>query len=151
MVRFNRDAAGAAVPSAAFASPDTAAEHGSLQVAELVAVAIERLRRDLDAYHPHSPAIDSAMVRETHASILRQWHQHPPAAQTALLTALQEDAIGLLRQLQLRSARLVLADSYIHGLQDEAVMLEALTAIMLEEIYRIAADLRRLNAAHTLQ
>ena len=144
-------AASAALPLANYSNDDMPDGQESLQITALVADAAELLRRDIEAYHPNKPAIAYALVGETHAVILQRWHQHPPAAQGALLTALLEEASGLLRQFQAQLARIVPANGYMYGLQDEAIKLEAQTDIALEEIRRIEAALSALEAGGALQ
>jgi hypothetical protein len=67
------------------------------------------------------------------------------------LAALLEEASGLLRQFQAQLARIVPANGYMYGLQDEAIKLEAQTDIALEEIRRIEAALSALEAGGALQ
>jgi hypothetical protein len=142
-------AASAALPLTNY--PTVNMVDASLHITELVATAFARLSRDLETYHPTKPAIAYALAEETHAVTLQRWRQYPPAAQTALLTALLEEASELLRQLQARIARIAPTNGYMYGLQDEAIKLEAQADVALEEIHRIEADLSALEAGGALQ
>jgi hypothetical protein len=147
----DKSAAGAALPLPDYSRPDAAAQHDSTQIEEIVAGAIERLHRDLDSYNPAKHAIAFALAGETHKAMQQQWSEYPFEAQAALWTALQEAATGLLQQLQARSARIVPANGFMYGLQDEAIKLEVQAEIILEEIHRTEAELRRLNIGEVLQ
>jgi hypothetical protein len=83
--------------------------------------------------------------------MMQHWREYSTEAQMALLTALHEDATGLLRQLQADSARIVPANGIMFGLQDEAIKLEAQTDITLEEIRRIEAEQRALETGEPPQ
>jgi hypothetical protein len=148
---ISKSAAGAASLLSDYTRPDAADRRGSTQIAEIAASAIERLHRDLETYHPSKPAIAFAMAGETHKATRHQWCQYPHEAQTALWMALRDAATGLLQQLQTRSARIVPANGYMYGLQDEAIKLEVQAEITLEEIHRIEAALRALDPGETLQ
>ena len=133
------------------AAHDLAAEHDAAQIMELVTTAFTRLRRDLETYHPNKPALAYALAGETHAVMLQRWRQYPPPAQAALLTAFMDEVSGLLHQLQARIARVAPTNSYMYGLQDEAIKLETQADITLEEIHRIEAELRVLETGEPLQ
>jgi alanine-alpha-ketoisovalerate/valine-pyruvate aminotransferase len=143
--------ASAAHPLPDYAREGAAVQHDSTPIKEAVASAIERLRRDLDSYHPSKHAIAFALAGETHKTTHHQWCQHAPEAQIALWLALQEAATGLLQQLQSRSARMVPDNGFMYGLQDEVLKLEVQAEITLEEIHRIEDELRALDVGETLQ
>ena len=143
-------AANTAFRSSTPAAHDAAADQESTQVAELVAAAIARMRRDMEKYHPNDPAIAYAFVGETHGAMTHQWRQYPADAQIALLAALQKEAVGLLHQLQAPCARIALTNGYMYGLQDEAIKLETQAEIAIEEIHRIEAELHALSARDAL-
>lgn len=147
----NNGAAAATQAAPPYVSRGTMAELDASQVTELVSAAAALLRRDLEMCHPNKPAIAYALAGETHAAMLLKWRQHPPAVQATLLTALMEEATGLLRQLQARIARIVPAHGYMFGMQDEAMKLETQVEIAMEEIRRIDADLRGLKTQEVLQ
>jgi hypothetical protein len=144
-------AAGAALPAHEYASRDFGTGQISPQFAEIVSAAVTRLRRDLETYHPNKPALAFALAGETHDALLQRWGKYPPAAQTALLTALLDEATELLRQLQARIARIVPTNGYMFGLQDDAMKLEAQAEITMEEVRRIEAALDALDVGEVLQ
>jgi hypothetical protein len=144
-------AAGAAVPLPNYTKRDLVAEDDGIQISELAAAAFTRLRRDLEAYDPTKPAIAYALAGETHAAILHTWREYPSGAQTALLTALLEEASGLLQQIQARAARVAPTNGYMYGQQEEAMKLEAQADITVEEIHRIEAELGVLGTGEALQ
>jgi hypothetical protein len=141
----------AAQPFSNYGSADIAAEMQSPQIAEMVAAALTRLRRDLETFHPNKPALAYALAGETHVAMLQRWRHHPPAAQTALLVAFLKETSELLRQLQARTARIGPTNGYMFGLQDEAIKLEVQADITLEEIRRIEADIHELELGEALQ
>jgi hypothetical protein len=144
-------AASAAAPLPPYTGRDITADQDTAQIMELVALAFARLQRDLETYHPNKPALTYALAGESHAVMLQKWRQYPRAAQSALLTALLDEASGLLHQLQARIARVVPSNGYMFGLQDEAIRLETQADITLEEIRRIEAELRLLETGEALQ
>lgn len=146
----NHGVAAASAPVQSYADPNAADGAGSTQIAELAAAAIARLQRDIESYHPNNPAIAFALTGETHAAIRHKWSQYPPDVQTALWTALQEAATSLLHQFHEWNARLVPANGYMYGLQDEIMKIEAQAEIALEEIHRIEVELRVLIAGDVL-
>jgi hypothetical protein len=127
-------------------------EFDETEITKLAAGALERLRRDLESYHPTKPAIAYALAGETHKVTVRKWRQnHPPAVQSALLSALLDEAAVLLRQLQTQIAKIVPSNGYMFGMQDEAIKLETQADITLEEIHRLEADLRALDMGEVVQ
>jgi hypothetical protein len=147
----HNDAAGAALPLQNYTRHDMGIEQDSAQFMELVPVAFARLRHDLERYNPTKPAIAYALVGETHSAILHGWRQYPPATQAILLAALLEETTGLLHQQQVRIARVAPTNGYMYGQQDEAIKLETQADITMEEIHRIEAELRVLEAGEALQ
>ncbi len=113
-----------------------------------ITTAMTRLHRDLDACHPNNPSLAYALAAETHAAIRQKWSQYPQEAQAALLLAFLKEIAELQNQLQVRMTRLVPANGYMFGLQDEAMKLEAQTEILQEESSRAEADLQALLAGN---
>lgn len=134
-----------------YAGHEVATGYKSPLITEKAASAVTRLRRDLETYHPDRPALAYALAGETHQATLQGWRQYPPETQVALLAAFLDDASELLRQLQARLARMVPANGYMNGLEDEAIKLETQADIALEEIRRIETALEALNTGHALQ
>lgn len=144
--------ANATLPPPVFSGAEGMTGHEEeMRFAEAVAGAIGRLRRDLETFHPNRPAIAFALAGETHAVMMQQWRQYPAEMQIALLTALQEEATGLLHQLHALSARIAPSNGYMYGLQDDAIRLEAQAEIALEEIHRIEAELQAFGTGEILQ
>lgn len=134
---------GAAPPTPTYPGPDMGA---GIQVADVVAAAAARFRRDLETYRPGNPALAYALTGETHTVMLHRWRQYPRAAQVEMLKALLEDAAAFRGHLQAQLARITPTNGFMFGQQDEAIKLETQADITMEEIQRIEAALRALEA-----
>ena len=127
-----------------------AAESDTPPVLDLVDAALARFRHDLEMYQPTGPAIVYAMARETHLATLQRWRQYPPASQSVLLKALLKAAAGLLREFRARHARIAPTHGHMYGQQEEALKLETLADITVEEVRRIEAELSMLQTGEAL-